>query len=104
MEARLAIAVYVHRLRAGIAAMAAAANGLDAVVFSGGVGENAPVLRAEVIGGLGFLGLTMDPTRNQTGEPDCEISGPGRVRALVIAAREELEIARSVQEVLGELR
>jgi acetate kinase len=102
VDARLAIAVYGHRLRAGIAAMAAAANGLDAVVFSGGVGENAPVIRAEAIGGLAFLGLTMDPTHNQIAEPDCEISGPGRVRTFVIAAREELEIARSVRELLGE--
>ena len=60
-DARLAIDVYVHRLRAGIAAMAAALGGLDALVFTGGVGEHAPQVRARTAGGLGFLGVELDP-------------------------------------------
>jgi acetate kinase len=78
--ATLAFDVYVHRLRAGIAAMAAAMDGLDAIVFTGGVGENSPEVRDAAIEGLRFL---------------------GDVPALVIAAREDLEVARQVRRVLS---
>lgn len=65
-HAQLALAVYVHRLRAGIAAMAAALDGLDALVFTGGVGENSPGIRAWAAAGLGFLGVRGHPgTRGQ---------------------------------------
>jgi acetate kinase len=73
-DARLAIDIYVHRLRAGIAAMAAAMDGLDAVVFTGGVGENAPTIRALAADGLGFLGVAVDPERNGAASGDAEIS------------------------------
>ena len=65
-EARATLArdVYLHRLRAGIAAMAASLGGLDALVFTGGVGEHAPAIRAGAVGGLGFLGLDIDASRN----------------------------------------
>jgi acetate kinase len=101
-DARLALDVYVHRLRAGIAAMAAAMNGLDALVFTGGVGEHAPVIRALAAEGLGFLGVRLDEGRNTSGSGDREI-GPSEsgVRTLVIEAREDLEIARQVREVMG---
>lgn len=100
-NARLAVEVYVHRLRAGIAAMAAAMNGLDAVVFTGGVGENQPRIRAAAASGLGFLGVAVDEGRNIANEPDSVISSAGaRVRTLVIAAREDLEIARQTRAVL----
>ena len=62
-DAALAIGVYLHRLRAGIAAMAAAMDGLDALVFTGGVGENAPEIRARAAAGLGFLGVGIDAAR-----------------------------------------
>jgi acetate kinase len=104
-DARLALDVYVHRLRAGIAAMAAALGGLDTLVFTGGVGENAPEVRAEAAAGLGFLGVDVDPALNQaSGAPggDREIGRPGaRVRSFVIAAREDIEIARQVRTTLG---
>ena len=97
-EARLARDVYVHRLRAGIAAMAAAMDGLDALAFTGGVGENAPAIRAAAIEGLGFLGLQVDAERNERGTGDRPISGPGATAAaLVVASREEVEIARQVR-------
>src|SRR5262249_56684144 len=63
-DARLALDVYVHRLRAGVAAMATAMNGLDAVVFTGGVGENAHDVRAAAAAGLRFLGVALDPDLN----------------------------------------
>ena len=62
--AGLALAVYVHRLRSGIAAMAAAMDGLDVLVFTGGVGEHAPVVRAAACAGLGFLGIRLDSQAN----------------------------------------
>ena len=63
-SAELGVAVYLHRLRAGIAAMASAMDGLDALVFTGGVGENAPSIRSRAADGLGFLGIAVDPDRN----------------------------------------
>jgi acetate kinase len=104
-EARLARDVYVHRLRAGIAAMAAAMDGLDALVFTGGVGENAPAIRAAAIDGLAFLGLALDADRNERGTTDRSISGPGApAAALVLASREEVEIARQVRICAGPRR
>jgi acetate kinase len=100
-RARTALDVYVHALRAGIAAMAAAMGGLDAVAFTGGVGENAPAVRAAAAAELGFLGLAVDEDRNRTVEPDGNVSSPGApVHTLVIAAREDLEIVRQVRELL----
>ena len=104
-DARLALDVYVHRLRAGIAAMAAALGGLDAVAFTGGVGENAPEVRRLAAEGLGFLGLAVDRAHNEDGDGDREIGAPGAaVRAFVVESREDLEIARSVRRVLDPAR
>ncbi|HET7853010.1 MAG TPA: acetate/propionate family kinase, partial [Candidatus Methylomirabilis sp.] len=100
--ARLAIDVYVHRLRAGVAAMAAAMNGLDALVFTGGVGENAPVVRQRAADGLKFLGIEVDPHLNGAGSGDREIGAKGAaVRTLVVVAREDLQIAREVRRLLA---
>lgn len=99
--AGLALDVYVHRLRAGVAAMASAMGGLDALVFTGGVGENAPQVRERATVGLGFLGVELDETKNSSMHGDRVISCEGSpVRVFVIAAREDLEIARQVREVL----
>jgi acetate kinase len=104
--AQNALDVYVHRLCAGIAAMAAALNGLDALVFTGGVGERAPDIRARAAAGLAFLGVRIDPARNvaegDEGPRDSDISTAGAaVRTLVVAAREDLEMARQVRALLG---
>jgi acetate kinase len=99
--ARLAIDVHAHRLRREIAAMAAAMDGLDALVFTGGIGEHQPQVRAEAAAGLGFLGVAIDPGRNDTASSDAEITaGPASVRTLVITAREDIEIARQVRALL----
>jgi acetate kinase len=99
--AQLALDVYVHRLRAGIAAMTSALGGLDALVFTGGVGERSAEIRARAAGGLGFLGIGIDGRRNASATGDCEIGAQDvPVRALVIAAREDLEIARQARAVL----
>ncbi len=100
-RATLALAVYGHHLRAGIAAMAAAMDGLDALVFCGGVGEHAAAVRAQAADGLGFLGVAVDPRGNADGGGDRDVSGAGaRVRTLVVAAREDLEISRQVHRLL----
>ena len=103
--AGLALAVYLHRLRAGIAAMAASLGGLDVLAFTGGVGENAPAVRAGAGSGLPFLGVAVDAAANAAvdvaARPDSDITGAeATARVVVIAAREDLEIARSVRAAL----
>ena len=97
----LAFDVYVHRLRREIAAMAAALDGLDALVFTGGVGEHQPVVRAGAGAGLRFLGVDIDAAKNAVASGDAEIGvAGGPVRSVVVTAREDLEISRQVRAVL----
>ncbi len=101
-RARLALDVYVHHLRAGIAAMAASLGGLDALVFTGGVGEHSAAVREQTAAGVAFLGVQLDRARNDAAHGDAEIGGDGAdVRTLVIAAREDIEIARQVRALLA---
>jgi acetate kinase len=98
----LAFDVYIHRLRREIAAMAAALGGLDALVFTGGVGEHHPAVRAAAGAGLRFLEVELDADRNAATAADGEIGAAGaRVRTLVVTAREDLEISRQVRRLLG---
>ena len=100
-DAALAVEVYLHRLRSSIAAMAASMDGLDALVFTGGVGEKSSVVRWRAAAGLGFLGVGLDPESNEQATPDAEIGGlDAAVRSFVVTAREDLEIARGVRQVL----
>ncbi len=102
-RSRLAFDVYVHRLRSCIGAMAAAMNGADAVVFTGGVGEHAPAVRAAAVAGLRFLGLELDPELNSKVEGDGDVSAStATTRTLVVRAREDVEVAREVPRVLAE--
>jgi acetate kinase len=102
-DAALAIGVYLHRFRAGIAAMVAALGGLDVLVFTGGVGEHSAPVRWRAAEGLGFLGVSLDEGINRTAQPDFELSADGApVRSFVVEAREDLEIARGVRQVLGQ--
>jgi acetate kinase len=99
--AAAAIEVYLHRLRREIAAMAAAMNGLDALVFTGGIGEHDPAVRAGAAAGLGFLGVAVDEARNQAAAGDADISAAGAaVATLRITAREDAEIAGQARGVL----
>jgi acetate kinase len=98
----LGLGVYLHRLRASIAAMVAALGGLDVLVFTGGVGENAPAIRARVAADLAYLGVAVDPAANAAARDDAEVGVVGApVRTLMIRAREDLEIVREVRAVLG---
>ena len=102
-DAQLAIEVYLHRLRKGIAAMAASLGGIDALVFTGGVGENSAEIRQRAIDGLEFLGLSIDPAANAAPTGDIDVSADAaRGRTLVVSAREDLEMARQVHLLLGD--
>jgi acetate kinase len=101
-RATLARDAYLHRLRAAIASMAAAMNGLDVIAFTGGVGENSAEIRRRAADGLGFLGIAVDQSANAAGPGDRQIGASAAVvRALVINAREDVEIARQVRAALG---
>jgi acetate kinase len=102
-RARLAVAVYVHRLRTGIAAMAASMDGVDTIAFTAGVGEGSSRVRLEACRGLMFLGAEIDPSANDgVADLDVDISTESAaVRALVIHAREDLTIASEVRRLVG---
>lgn len=94
-RAKLAFDIFVHRLRAGIGAMAAVLGGLDALIFSAGIGENSPEVRAATCEGLEFLGVELDAKTNLLPILDADISaGESRVRVLLIRAQEDWAIAR----------
>ncbi len=98
----LAVDVYVHRLRAKIAAMTAATDGTDAVVFTAGVGENAAEIRANACEHLEWVGISIDADANRAADSDdVDISRDGaKVRTLVIHAREELVVAAGCRAAL----
>jgi acetate kinase len=101
-RARLAVEVYTHRVRRAIGALAATLEGLDAVVFTAGVGENSAEIRAECCRGLAFLGLELDAGANGRARPDADVALPGsRVRALVIATREDLTMLDEIERVIS---
>jgi len=101
-DARLAIDVYVHRIVQTIGAMAATLGGVDALVFTAGVGERAGEIRKRVCEKLKYLGLELDRTANETCKPDADISMPAsKARILVIATREDLTIMRETRRLVG---
>jgi acetate kinase len=101
-DATLAFDVYVHRLVREIGAMVAAAGGLDVLVFTGGMGEHSPDLRAAAADGLGFLGVEVDDAANRaTGDADLTADG-AIVRTVVVTAAEDVEVARETAQVLAD--
>jgi acetate kinase len=99
-DARVALEVYLHRLRGAIAAMAAAMGGIDVLAFTAGVGERSPEIRERTTAGLGFLGIAIDQQRNADVADDVEITAAGAsARTFVVRAREDLEIARQTRSV-----
>ncbi|MEG4403482.1 acetate kinase [Microcoleus sp. MON2_D5] len=94
-RAQLALDIYIHRLRAGIAAMLASLGGLDALIFTAGVGENSAVVRAAACEAFGFIGLKLDGEKNQQSPVDEDIAAvDSAARVLVIHTQEDWEIAR----------
>jgi acetate kinase len=98
--ARAAVDLFVYRIDRELGSLAAALGGLDALVFTGGIGENAAPIRARVCGGARWLGLELDAAANARGGP-CISAGESRVSAWVIPTDEELMIARHTRAVLG---
>jgi acetate kinase len=100
--AQLALDVYCYRIACAIGAMAVSLGGLDAVVFSGGVGEGSALVRARVCARLAFLGVHIDDDRNSSVTPDAEIAPEhSPVRVVVVRAREDVVAARAVRGLLG---
>lgn len=94
-RAQLALDIYIHRLRAGIGAMLASLGGLDALIFTAGVGENSAIVRAAACEAFGFIGLKLDGDKNQHSSIDRDIAAvDSAVRILVIHTQEDWEIAR----------
>jgi len=101
-HARLAIEVYVHRIRQTVGAMAATLGGIDALVFTAGVGEHAPEIRKRVCEKLNYLGLELDRTANETCKPDADVAMPASTaRILVVTTREDLTIMRETRQLVG---
>jgi acetate kinase len=102
-RARLALDVFVHRLAKAIAAMVVGLERLDALVFTGGIGENSALIRGQVLARLGFLGLAEDAQANaRHGRATSgRISPEGPVLALVVPTDEELQIARDTARLIA---
>ena len=101
-RARLALTMFCYQIRKKIGAYAAAMDGLDAVVFTAGIGENNPYVRYESTKGLDFLGLVVDPEKNALRGDERDISAEGaKIRTLVIPTNEELAIARETMALVG---
>ena len=99
-RAREAVDVFCYHVRKGIGAFAAALGGLDTLVFTGGIGENSPEVRARACAGLGFLGVELHDESNRNNGPLISTEA-GRVAVYVIRTDEELMIARSVVDLVG---
>jgi acetate kinase len=99
-RAKLAVDLYVYRIGRELGSLAAALGGLDAVVFTAGIGENAPLLRDRICGDAAWLGVDLDPAANAGGGPRIT-DALSRVSAWVVPTNEELMIARHTRQLLG---
>jgi acetate kinase len=100
-DARLALGVYIHRLRQTIGGMAATLGGVDALVFTAGIGERSVPIRAAACEGLRFLGVELDAAANASSRPDADVAAKASpCRVLVIATREDVTILREAVRVL----
>ena len=97
--AALAVAMFVYQARKQVGALAAALGGLDTLVFTGGIGERAAPVRAEICDGLGHLGVHLDPARNAAHGNPASVPGRG-CQVRIVATREDLMIARHTRGVL----
>ncbi len=101
-RARLAIKIFCYRVKQYIGSYAAVMNGLDAVVFTAGIGENNPLVREIIMENLDFLGLGIDPEKNKVRGQEMDISTEdAKVRTLVIPTNEELAIARETLKLIA---
>jgi len=102
--ARLALQVFAYRVATAVGAMAVPLGGLDALVFTAGIGEHSAAVRAEICARLTFLGVELDAERNDRAEPDAEIATEGSaVRLVVLRAREDIVAARATRALVDRL-
>ena len=100
--ARLALDVFTYRVASAVAALTVPLGGLDALVFTAGVGEHSAPVRARVCGRLAHLGVALDGDANGTAEPDADVAADGSpVRVVVLRAREDVVAARAARTLLG---
>jgi acetate kinase len=99
-RAKLAVDLFVYRICRELGSLAAALGGLDGIVFTGGIGENAPIIRSRVCRDAAWLGVELDEEANAGGQ-GCISSGASRVEAWVVPTNEELMIARHTRRLLG---
>jgi acetate kinase len=100
-RAELALEVFAYQVKKAIGAFAAAMGGLEAVAFTGGIGENSPPLRATCCAGLEFLGIRLDPESNESGTGDRKVSADdSKVAVFALRTNEELVVARRVYQCL----
>jgi acetate kinase len=104
-KAQYAFDIFCYRIRKYIGAYAAAMGGLDAVIFTGGIGENSPDVRKECCKDLGFLGIETDDAANESSDKEKFINTKnGRIKVLVIPTNEELVIAMDTMKIVRELK
>jgi acetate kinase len=98
---KLALDIYIHRLQSGIGSMISVLGGVDALIFTAGVGENSPEIRSAVCNNLAFLGLTLNQDKNAQSPPDQDISTlNSKIRVLIIQAQEDWMIAKYCWKLL----
>jgi acetate kinase len=104
-RAKLAFEIFVHRLQGGIGAMIAVLGGIDALVFTAGIGENSPEVRAAACANFEFLGVKLDAAKNAQSSRDQDIALPdSTVRVLIVPAQEDWAIARDCWRLISEAR
>ncbi len=104
-RAKLIINMYTHQITKLVGGYTAAMGGTDAIVFTGGIGENTPEYRSEVCKNLAFMGVKIDETRNATRGEEIELSTPdSAVKVYVIPTNEELVIARDTKAIVESLK
>jgi len=100
-RAQLAIDIFCYRVKKYIGEYAAVMGGLDAVIFTAGIGENNGIVRAQILKDMEYLGIFFDPEKNKVRGQEIDISAPGaKVRTLVIPTNEELAIARETLKLV----
>ena len=99
-RAQIAIEVFVYRIQKYIGAYVAALNGVDVIVFTGGIGENSPYIRERIAGNLSYLGTHTDATKNKNNETIFS-SGDSNVRLMNIPANEEVAIAQQTYNIIA---
>ena len=98
--AKLALDVFIHRLQKYVGAYAAILNGFDALIFTGGIGENSARIRTLVCEKLGFLGIELDAVKNRANEIVISRNATGP-KAMAVPTNEELMIARETMRLLS---